>query len=347
MRKTVYLAVAAALVLVAALLLTRAGPAPAPNPTPSVAVQTLALHVTTVPRDVAAYGSITGGAAERDVALLAPGIVEALLVVPGVQVAAGQALARIAPDPQAVADLRKAMDAVRAAQALQAHTAALLASHLATRADLAAAAQTLADAQAQLAALRSAGTGLPGIVTAPVAGIVTAVLVPQGSAQAAGASLFRLADAARLAAQVGVPEDQAGFIMPGARATLTLLDTGARMAATVATRAAMLDPQTGLIEVTLDLSAPAPIGAPVRAALQAGTLTGYAVPRDAVQNDEAGDYVFQQGADGLAHRAGVQVLGQSGGFTVLAPTLNPALPLITTGAYQLDDGVPVRALGQN
>jgi hypothetical protein len=143
--------------------------------------------------------------------------------------------------------------------------------------------------------------------------------------------------------------------MPGAPATLTLLDTGASLTATVATRAAMLDPQTGLIEVTLALSAPAPIGAPisapigapVRAALQAGTLTGYAVPRDAVQNDEAGDYVFQQGPDGLAHRVNVKVLGQSGNSTMLAATLDAKLPLISSGAYQLDDGEPVRALGQN
>jgi RND family efflux transporter MFP subunit len=347
MKKTLYAAMAAALVLVAVFLLTRSGSAPAPIATPSVAVQTLALTVTTVPRDVAAYGSITAGAAERDITLLAPGLVETLLVVPGAQVAAGQALAQIAPDAQSVADLRKAMDAVRAAQAAQAHTAALLTSHLATRADLAAATQTLADAQAQLAALRSAGTGLPRLVTAPEAGIVTAVMVPQGSAQAAGTSLLRLADAAHLAAQVGVPEDQASFIMPGAPGALTLLDTGASLPATVASRAAMLDPQTGLIEVTLALSAPAPIGAPVRAALQAGSLTGYAVPRDAVQNDEAGDYVFQQGPDGLAHRVSVKVLGQSGNSTMLAPTLDAKLPLITSGAYQLDDGEPVRALGQN
>lgn len=260
--------------------------------------------------------------------------------------AAGQALARIAPDAQGVADLHKAEDAVQAARAAQAHTAALLTAHLATKADLAAATQTLADAEVQLAALRATGTGLPCLITAPVAGIVTAVLVTPGSAQAAGTSLLRLADAAHLAAGVGVPEGQASFITPGAPATLTLLDTGASLPAAVATRAAMLDPQTGLTDVTLALSAPAPIGAPVRATLQAGLLTGYAVPRDAVQNDEAGDYVFQQGTDGLAHRATVRVLGASGDSTVLAPTLNTALPLITTGAYQLDDGVAVRA-GQN
>jgi len=43
----------------------------------------------------------------------------------------------------------------------------------------------------------------------------------------------------------------------------------------------------------------------------------------------------------------VRVLGQSGGSLVLAPEgLSPALPVITTGAYQLDDGMAVCAAAQ-
>jgi hypothetical protein len=171
--------------------------------------------------------------------------------------------------------------------------------------------------------------------------------VPQGSNQAAGTSLFRLTDTAHAAAQVGLPEDQATGIAIGAPATLMLLNTGSTIRTTVISRAAMLDPQTGLIDIILGLAGLAPIGAPVQAELRAGTLVGYVVPRDAVLNDENGDYVFQQGPDHLAHRANVHVLGQFGANTVLAPTLNPALPLITSGAYQLDDGMALRPAGQS
>jgi hypothetical protein len=141
-----------------------------------------------------------------------------------------------------------------------------------------------------------------------------------------------------------VAEALAAGITPGASATVTLLNAGTNVAATVSSRAAMLDPQTGLIDVTLALSAPATLGEPVAASVEAGALAGYAVPREAVQTDEIGDYVFQAGADGLAHRVNVHVLGQSGAQTVLAPAgLNAAWPVVTTGAYQLDDGVAVRA----
>ncbi len=343
------IAIPAAFVLAGLILffLLRGGSAPAPATPPSVAVQTMTLTKTTVPRIVEAYGSVVGGPAQRDIILPAAGIVNRVMVVPGERVAEGERLARIVPDADSVATLHKAEDAVKAAEAARAHVSALLAAHLATQADLAAADQVLNDAQAQLAALRQNGAGTTRDITAPVAGVVTAVLAAQGSAQAAGAPLFRLVDAAHPAALVGVPEGEAQGILSGTHATLSLLVSNTTIQAVVAHRAAMLDPQTGLIDITLALNGSAPIGESVRAALRAGTLTGYAVPRDAVQNDEYGNYVFQEGRDGLAHRANVRVLGQLGDKTILAPTLNTALPLITTGAYQLSDGMAVREAGQN
>lgn len=346
LRKPAFLAAGAALVLALFFLLPHHGPSAPGAPAPRVAVRTMRLTRTTVPRLVEAYGTVIGGPAARDIILPASGIIEDVAVTEGAQVAAGQLLARIAPDAQSVADLRKAENAVSAAQAARAHTAALLVSHLATQADLAGANQALQDAQAQLAALRQNGAGTPRDVIAPMAAIVTAVLVPQGSDQPAGAALFRLADMAHPAARVGVPEDEAAGIVAGSPVTLTLLNLGTVLPATVISRAAMLDPGTGLVDVNLALTGAAPIGEPVRAALRAGMLTGYLVPRDAVLNDQNGDYVFQLGSDGLAHRAAVRVLGRSGADSVLAPALNPALPLITTGAYQLEDGMEVRAAGQ-
>jgi len=106
--------------------------------------------------------------------------------------------------------------------------------------------------------------------------------------------------------------------------------------------AAMLDPQTGLTDVTISLNGPAPLGEPVQALITTGTLSGYVVPRAAVQNDDKGDYAFQVDARNIAHRVDVHVLGGAGNQTVLAPSLNAAMPLVTTGAYQLDDGMAVR-----
>ncbi|HQT47094.1 MAG: hypothetical protein B7X08_06560 [Acidocella sp. 20-63-7] len=338
------LTLAVAFVIAGAFLLLRGSPRPVSVATPSVAVQTMALTLTNRPRLVAVYGTVTGGPCEATLVLPAPGIVAHILVQPGAEVIAGQPLATIVPDAPSIAERQKAEVAVIAAKAERAHVAALLAARLATTSDLAATDQALQDAKASLMALQATGTGQPRTILAPRAGIVIAVLAGQGTAQPAGASLFRLADPAHLTALVGVPAGN--VIARGATAQITLLEDNSVLTGTVLSRAAMLDPQTGLRDVTLGLSSPVLIGSPLRANLVAGRLVGYAAPRDAVLSDETGNYVFQLGPDHLAHRATVRVLGPSGADLILAPTLNPAEPLITTGAYQLNDGTPVRAAGQ-
>jgi hypothetical protein len=123
------------------------------------------------------------------------------------------------------------------------------------------------------------------------------------------------------------------------------LNAGAVISGRVLAAAAMLDPQTGLTDVTIALDAPAPLGEPVRAAITTGTLTGYVVPRDAVQTDDKGDYAFQVDGQNIAHRIAVHVLGGAGDRIVLAPDLDTAMKLVTTGAYQLEDGAAVRMAG--
>jgi RND family efflux transporter MFP subunit len=331
---------------IAAFAYLRSGSAPASEPpAPSVMVSTIQLVQADVPVQIPASGGIIAGTAEQNITLAAPGIVTAVLVRPGQSVVAGQALARIGPDAQAAADLRKAQDAVNATQAARAHVAALLAGHLATSADLAAATQAAQDAQANLQALQAQGSGVGRVVSAPFTGIVTSVAASPGGTSPAGSILFKLAAPGGLIALAGLPEAQAARITPGDAATLTALNTGAKTAAIVRARAAMLDPQTGLVDIILRPQSPLPLGEPLALSITAGSVGGYQVPRDAVLNDEQGDYVFQLDAQGIAHRKTAHVLAQDGPLTVLAPDLDPSMPLVTTGAYQLTDGMAATVQG--
>jgi RND family efflux transporter MFP subunit len=310
---------------------------------PSVLVSTLHLKPGTLPATVTAYGSIVPGqGAETVVTLPAAAIVSSIDVMPGQRIAEGEPLATVVPDPQSIADLQRATSAVEAARANHAHVAALLQSHLATNADLAAADQTLRDADAMLAALRASGTGQTRVISAPIGGLVSAVLVAPGSLLPAGTALFRTIVTQRLVASVGLPPGQAANLRPGDPATISLLNGGAEMRGTVEQISYVPDPQTGLLGATLTLNQPAPLGAPVKAVAMTGTISGFVVPRDALQNDEAGDYAFQVDSKNIAHRVAVHILGSSAGQTVIAPDLNTAMSLVTTGAYQLSDGMAVR-----
>jgi hypothetical protein len=202
------------------------------------------------------------------------------------------------------------------------------------------------DASASLTALRELGMGVSRKVRAPFAGIVTSVTATPGGTSPAGAPLFRLAAPSGLVALAGLPEAEAMRIQPGDAAMLTTLNSGGRIRATVVQRAAMLDPQTGLVDITLAPQGAVLLGEPVALTITAGSVTGYQVPRDAVLDDARGDYVFQLDAHRIAHRKAVEVLEPDGAMSVLAPDLDPAMPLVTTGAYQLEDGMAASVQGK-
>ncbi len=325
------------------LLVTQAAQAD-DAPQPSALVSTMTLQMGTLPETVTAYGSIAPGAdADHAVTLQGAGIIRSVNVTAGQNVTKGQVLAEIAPDPQSAAEWQRAQDAVTAARVNRAHIATLLQSHLATNADLAMAEQTLRDAESMLTALRIAGTGTVRSIAAPDAGYVTAVTAAPGAQAAAGTTLFHLIDPTRLVATLGVPPEQVTTLHPGETATVTLLNDGTRLHGTLRDVSYVPDPQTGLLGATLALDDAAPLGAPVKALITTGMLAGFVVPRDAVQNDENGDYAFQVDTKNIAHRVAVHILGTLGAQTVIAPDLNTAMPLVTTGAYQLSDGMAVRA----
>lgn len=334
------LAALAGATCLAGVLLLRSGGTPAEDTAaPSATVSVISLSQQSVPTYLNATGSVVAGTAEQNITLAAPGIVTSFTVRPGEAVQAGQILAHVAPDPQSAADWRKAENAVTAATAAHDHVAALLAQHLATSADLATATQALNDAQAAQSALRATGTGQARDITAPYAGTITAIAAAPGGTLPAGTVLLKLAAGNGLSALTSLPEQQALRVQPGDAASLVLLNSGATIPAIVAQRAAMLDPQTGLINITLVPQGAVLLGEPVSARIAIGNVTGYPVPRDAVLNDEQGDYIYQIDTKNIAHRVNVRVLSAEGDSDVLAPGLDSTMRVATTGAYQLADGM--------
>jgi RND family efflux transporter MFP subunit len=318
---------------------TRPPPPSAAPPAPSATVSAVTLRQQTVLMQVDAAGTVIAGVAQTDITLAAPGIVAGFSVQPGQAVAKNQTLADILPDPQSIAALRKAQSAADAAAAARDHVVALLSQHLATQADLAAATQTLQGAQADLAALRAAGTGQKRRIQAPFDGTIIAIPAIAGSLLQAGTPVLQLAATAALNIRAGFTQADAAQIQSGDPATVTLLNTGATLAATVLQRGAMLDAQTGLIDVTLLPHGLVLLGEPVAVQITSGCVTGDVVPRDAVLSDDQGDYVYLLDGKNIAHRKNVQVLESADGNIVLAPNLDPAMRLATIGAYQLSDGM--------
>jgi membrane fusion protein (multidrug efflux system) len=85
-------------------------------------------------------------------------------------------------------------------------------------------------------------------------------------------------------------------------------------------------------------------GMHVRARVEVGRRAGWAVPRSAVLTDSAGAYVFQLSA-GAARRVDVSQGVESQGTISVSGPLDPRLPIVVLGNYELRNGMPVRVAG--
>src|SRR6185437_1778782 len=114
--------------------------------------------------------------------------------------------------------------------------------------------------------------------------------------------------------------------------------------ATIAMIGNAVNPRTHLIDVvaTLDARNPVAAGTALSASIATTPIAAWAVPRDALQNDEQGDFVLQI-EHGNAKRVDVKVLAPDGSPVGVDGALDARAPVITLGSYEVSDGDPVRA----
>lgn len=321
-----------------------------PAPAPTVLVTTQLPKQGSLPRTVTAYGILEAapGGGSETLSVLRAGRVTQIEVHQGEAVRRGQALLSISADPAALASYKQAAAALMLARSQRQHAAQMLAQHLATRDQLAAADKAVADAQATLDALdRGGGGAAQQTLSASFDGIVSALLTAPGARVAAQTPLLTIARASKLVAAVGVEPGVREQVATGQPARVEPLYAGGSEQGRVVSVSAMLDPTTRLVPVLIDPAPDGPTemnllpGSPVRATVQVGTMTGWLIPRNAVLTDAKGPYVFQVDA-GKASRVDVRIVGMASGTTVVAGPLDPSRALVTGGNYQVQDGGAVR-----
>lgn len=298
---------------------------------------------------VAAFGQL-GADSRNALSLSLPqaGEVTATEALAGQRVKRGDALLQLATDPATRSAYLQAQSALKVARDDLTRTERLHAEKLATNAQLDAARKALADAQAALDAQAKLGGAQPiETLRAPADGVVTSLGVQHGQRVAAGAPLLQFTPTAALAAQLGVDPAAAAGVHTGMPVTLQSVYAAhdvPPLHATVAMVGDAVNPQTHLVDVvaTLDERTPLPAGTALSARIATAPLTAWAVPRDALQNDDQGDFVYQI-EKGKAKRVDVKVLAPNGSPVGVEGTLDAAAPVITQGSYEVSDGDPVRA----
>ncbi len=283
---------------------------------------------------------------ETTVALPRAGRLSLLLVSAGQVVKKGEPLFEFQTDAADSLAYQQARSAVQLARGDLQRAESLFSQKLITASQLAGARKTLRDADNALAAQRRLGASKTvDRVTAPYAGMVTSVSASQGDFLAAGAPLLKLQKTGQQQVEIGIEPEDALRIRVGMPVRIVSVFAPSLAVATkVSAIHGALDPQTRLIDVAVRLDGSGTHffpGTRVRGEITVSTQNVVAVPRAAVLNDAKGSYLFQV-KGGKARRVAVRSGLESQGLVAVTGRLDPALPVVIQGNYELEDGMAVR-----
>ena len=197
------------------------------------------------------------------------------------------------------------------------------------------AAALLAEAQARVRRTR---------IAAPIDGVVLTRKAEVGQiANPGGEALFRVASGGEVEMRGQLAEQDLAQVKVGDPATVYLTGLSKAFAGRVRLLGAIIDPQTRLGEIRIQLS-PDPAlrpGAFARGAVTIGKAQRPVVPQTAVLADTAGSYVFVVNGAGKAERRAVHVVDTSEQGIVIGTGLTGSEHVVTTAGGFLRDGEPV------
>lgn len=327
----------------------RAADAPAG---PSVLIRTGVATERSVAETVTAFGTIQPDP-DRVLSLSVPhgGLVDRVWVRAGQRIQRGARLAELVSNPADHMEFLQARSAVEFARRELQRQKRLFASHLATRAQMAAAKRSLQDAQARLESLRSQGKGQSSLVLrTPMDGIVTRMDVQAGQRVAAGSTALLIAAEDRLVAVLGVEPENVRGIRSGVPVTLSsVFEPQFRLSAQVREVHAMVNPATQLVEVLVPLPEgrldDLVLGSHIEGHIRLRAHRALTVPRSAVLRDGHGAYVFKV-SGGHAQRVAVTPGVSTGDALEVRGALQAGDRIVTSGNYELHDGMAVREAAQ-
>jgi RND family efflux transporter MFP subunit len=312
----------------------------------SALVKTQALQQRSLTDSITAFGDVMTG---QVVAVGFPraGQVSRLLVVPNQPVKTGTPLATLTSDPTAKLAYAQAGSAVNFARGELGRVEELFKLQLATTSQVDNSRRALQDADANLAAQQQLGGDVgTATVAAPFNGVVVLVNVAQGDRIQPGAAILQLGPTDVLRVELGIEPDDAHLVRRGMPVTLSpVSDFTKTVSVSIAENQGSVNPKTQLVDaVAMVPAARAPFLVPgmhVRAIVTVGQHLSWAVPRAAVLTDAKGAYVFQV-AGGKARRVNVTPAGEMQGLVAISGGMDPQLPVVEVGNYELQDGMVVR-----
>lgn len=312
-----------------------------------VLVQTTLAQHRVLTETIALYGEVVQDVgASENVSFARPVLISKLLVSAGQPVQRNQALLEVVTDPNAASAYMQAQSAVAAARHEYKAQQQLAHERLATQSQLATAQKNLDDAETALAAQQKLGAAPgPQLVRAARDGVVAGLSAQQGDRVQAGTTVLQLAKAGGQRALLGAEPEDAHRLAPGMAVKLSPVFGGAAVDASIAQVFGVINPQTRLVDVAVRITGASTqliAGQKVRGDIALRSPDVWTVPRAAVLEDADGAYIFQIVGD-HARRVSVRTIVESGELTGIKGAIDPKLPVVILGNYELTDGAQVRS----
>jgi RND family efflux transporter MFP subunit len=332
------------------LLLVSGTSHPQTPPAPSVLIETAVPREQVLKHTAQGYGTVaTSEDAVVGVSFLHPGQISRLRVRPGEVVKAGEVLLELSTDPSATLGYQTAVAALDFAKRDLARTKTLLAQHLATNAQLAAAQKAVEDAMVAVETQRKLGNDRnTEVITAPFNGYVTTLTVALGDRVQPSTTVLKLAPTDRVQVTVGLEPEDAARVQTGMAAEIVPVFTPeSRLSGVVRGATGTINPATKRLDVWVEVATAEQElvpGTAVSVQIVLEQHTGWVVPRNAVLRDGKGDYIFQVTGN-KAERVPVKIGIETDKYTEIVGPIDTKHPIVTVGNYELQDGMAVREGG--
>ena len=312
-------------------------------------VKTVTLQVRTLTETIDTYGRVVPDPdSQSNIAVVHAGTIEKLMVRPGEQVSAGQALIQLATSPASRMDYQQAEANLKYAKAELTRKQTLFSQHLVTQGDVASAQKDLKSAEAALQAQKRLGADTSSsILRSPFDGVVSKVAVSQGDRVQQDTTVVQVARREGMLVPLGVEQEDVSRLKPGQPVVLEpVFNPDLKIDSSIGQIHAMADPATGLVDVIVPVpaaQAPALIfNEMMRGHITLQQANSLAVPASAILDDRKGHYLFTVDSQGIAHKRYIQTGIQSGGYIGITGGVHAGDAVVVTGNYELTDGMHVR-----
>lgn len=186
-----------------------------------------------------------------------------------------------------------------------------------------------------------------GTITSPINGVVISKGLDVGAMAVPSSTIVTIAEAGDLQAKLPVAERDLGVVHEGGSATITSVALpGETFSGKISEIAPMVDPQTRLVSVKVDLARTQRlrVGMNVSAAIAGSPHQGLVVPTTAVLTDGAEQIVYLANGP-KAQRVAVTIGVQRQDWTEVTQGLKSGDPVIVKGASFVHDGDPITRAG--